>query len=106
MFVGEYSRSPFLSDRVKSSSKQNFKFKFLDGMYRVAKMHKMPEDAGHFANERLRNDLQLKAFTNCGARLRKLTYKDTATYASSPPCRIEMMSWNRNDDNDEACITP
>jgi len=42
VFVGEYSRSPFLSDRIKSSSKQNFKFKFVDGMYRVAKMHKMP----------------------------------------------------------------
>jgi len=47
----------------------------------VAKMHRMPQVAG----------LSRKCSINHRALLRKVTYKDKASYASSPPCMYVCM---------------
>jgi len=48
--------------------------------YRVAKTHRMPYLIDHFLHIS-------KRATNYRALRRKMTYKDKASYDSTPPCR-------------------
>ena len=69
---------------VNGRSTRRIDFRYsIDSVYRVVKMHRMPDLLVSFR----------KRATNYRARLRKMTQNEKASYGFSPPCSADGCGW-------------